>query len=83
MVDEVDCIAKVRNDHEVDGNAILEDVEEVFDDVVNLDVDYVWKDVQAVGDIKLVMDVDVQVVVVSIMMIEVVVDEVLELNMSS
>ena len=68
-------VVKVRDDHKMDDNVVLEDVEEVLDYVVNLDVDYVWHDVQVVGDIGLMMYVDVHVVVVDTMMFEVVVDE--------
>ena len=80
MVGEVDCIVKVRDDYEVDGDAILEDVDEVFDGVVNLDVGYVWNDVGVVGDVRLLVDVTCQIAVAGRVMIDVVVDDVLELS---
>ena len=51
MVDEVDCIVKVKDDYEVNGGVVLEGVDEVFDGVVNLDVGYVWNDVKVGGDV--------------------------------
>ena len=64
----------------MDGEAILKDVDEVFNGVVNLDVDYVWSDVKVVGDVRLLVDATCQIAVVGRVMIEVVVDDVLKLN---
>ena len=80
MVDEVDCIVKIRDDYEVHGDAILENVDEVFSGVVNLEVGYVWNDVKVVGDVRLLVDATCQIAVVDRVMIEVVVDDVLKLN---
>ena len=64
----------------MDGDAILEDVDEVFNGVVNLDVGYVWNDVKVVGDVRLLVDATCQIAVVGRVMIDVVVDDVLKLN---
>ena len=49
MVDELDCIVKVKDDYEVNDVAVLNVIDEVFEVEANLDVSCVWNDVRKVG----------------------------------
>ena len=51
MVDEIDCIVKVKDEYEVNDVVVLNVVDEVFNVKINLDVVCVWNDVRRVGNV--------------------------------
>ena len=78
-IDEIDCYVKDRVDYEVEGDAILKDVDEVLDVEVNFVVG-VQNAVCMIGDIQLLLDEGCHVAVMDSAKDKLTVDEFLKLN---
>ena len=78
-VDEVDCHVKDRVDYEVEGDAILKDVDELLDVKVNFVVD-VQDAVCMIGNVQLLLDEDHHVAVMNCTRDKLIVGKFLKLN---